>query len=384
MKTALKIILALLLSVSVSYGAGDKFRGTCLTGGTSGCLDAIDITNDGIDNGEKATIDTSTYHYEFTYNSSSGAAESSPLVIAPDNDGGGAYSGDGRWILIGMYAATFQAANGTSINEFSTDGTMAGNSDDAAPTEQAVVEYIPLVYPGFAQRTTVSYSDTNTITLTPAVYHHSGTLEQAVYWDSTLTFDLGSGGSNAASDDLGASEWHYIYIDDSALSGSVITAARLLNDTTAPAWSDSKHGFYNGNDRCIFAVLTNGSSQILEFFQAGDYIGFADRIASLSATDIDTTWTDVTMGAPGFATGVQAGFFADYVDTNDVGFSWRTNGQSGTVGHPVVTVSSDSAYDRSVSVVVTDSSQKIEVVASDAGGEKLTVYTHGFFLPNGM
>lgn len=33
-------------------------------------------------------------------------------------------------------------ASGASVNEFSTDGTMAGNSDTAVPTEQAVVEYV--------------------------------------------------------------------------------------------------------------------------------------------------------------------------------------------------------------------------------------------------
>ena len=32
--------------------------------------------------------------------------------------------------------------NGTSINEFSTDGTLAGNSDDAVPTEKAVKTYV--------------------------------------------------------------------------------------------------------------------------------------------------------------------------------------------------------------------------------------------------
>ena len=36
----------------------------------------------------------------------------------------------------------FQLQNGTSINEFSTDGTLAGNSDDALPTEKAVKTYI--------------------------------------------------------------------------------------------------------------------------------------------------------------------------------------------------------------------------------------------------
>lgn len=32
--------------------------------------------------------------------------------------------------------------SGTSINEFSTDGTMAGNSDDVVPTEKAVKTYV--------------------------------------------------------------------------------------------------------------------------------------------------------------------------------------------------------------------------------------------------
>lgn len=35
--------------------------------------------------------------------------------------------------------------NGTGINEFSTDGTLSGNSDDAAPTEKAVKTYVDAV-----------------------------------------------------------------------------------------------------------------------------------------------------------------------------------------------------------------------------------------------
>ncbi len=38
--------------------------------------------------------------------------------------------------------STITLPNGTGINEFSIDGTMAGESDDVVPTEQAVVEYI--------------------------------------------------------------------------------------------------------------------------------------------------------------------------------------------------------------------------------------------------
>lgn len=37
---------------------------------------------------------------------------------------------------------TIEGASGTAINEFSTDGTLAGDSDDAIPTEKAVKTYI--------------------------------------------------------------------------------------------------------------------------------------------------------------------------------------------------------------------------------------------------
>ena len=40
---------------------------------------------------------------------------------------------------------TMELANGTGINEFSTDGTMAGDSDDAVPTEKAVKAYVDSV-----------------------------------------------------------------------------------------------------------------------------------------------------------------------------------------------------------------------------------------------
>jgi len=39
-------------------------------------------------------------------------------------------------------AGTLILLNGTSINEFSTDGTLAGDSDDAVPTEKAVKAYV--------------------------------------------------------------------------------------------------------------------------------------------------------------------------------------------------------------------------------------------------
>lgn len=40
---------------------------------------------------------------------------------------------------------TIELASGTSINEFSIDGTLAGNSDNAVPTEKAVKTYVDII-----------------------------------------------------------------------------------------------------------------------------------------------------------------------------------------------------------------------------------------------
>ncbi len=69
-----------------------------------------------------------------TDNSIADAIHRHSELVASDGDPDPAFS-------IGATGlATFPA--GTGINEFSIDGTMTGNSDDAVPTEQAVVEYV--------------------------------------------------------------------------------------------------------------------------------------------------------------------------------------------------------------------------------------------------
>jgi len=382
------LVIAFVFVSANVFAATDGFGATGLTGGTTGKLDAIDITLDGIDDGDVCVVRSAGVVYEYYYDDDNGTAEASPDYIAPDKDNGGAYAGDGRWVLNGHYALTYQSINGTSINEFSTDGVMAGNSDDAVPTEQAVVEYIPQIIPTLIPgaviiRTKATYSDTDTITLTPAVYHHSGTAEQIVYWDATLTFDFGSGGSNASSDDLTASAWHYLYIDDSALSGTVITAARLRNETTAPAWDDTDHAFMSGHDRCIGAFLTNGSSEIIEFFQDGDLIFFADDVTSRASAALSSTWTDVSLSLPGFSTSGLVTFYTVYVDANILVY-WRTNGQSGTGGHSIGVAIATATHGMNSLRVYTDSSQKIEVKYSNATTNTLGVFTAGYYLPTGM
>lgn len=96
MKTILIIMWIVLLPI---YGmAANNFYGaTALTGGASGALDSIDGTN--LATGDGAFVTTSTGTYFYYLNAASGAAESSPNVIAPDANGG-----NKRWIFINVLA----------------------------------------------------------------------------------------------------------------------------------------------------------------------------------------------------------------------------------------------------------------------------------------
>jgi len=64
-----------------------------LTGGGAGALDSVNTTS--LANAAHAWVNDGTYFYFYVFNSASGAAEDSPLIIAPD-------TGTGRWILTGM------------------------------------------------------------------------------------------------------------------------------------------------------------------------------------------------------------------------------------------------------------------------------------------
>lgn len=243
------------------------------------------------------------------------------------------------------------------------------------------------VIPGYVSRSKITYKDTDEIYLDPAVYHHQGTSEQIVYWDSQLTFQFGSGGTNEDSSDLAVSDWYYVYLDDSAIvtaGTNVITASEIVAVTTEPSWSAAKHGWYNGNDRCIFAVKTNGSSQVEQFYHDGDLVLYDTHYATV-ADELGTTWTDIVLNAPSFATRMPVRFYAGYVSAATyVDGYWRTNGQSGTYGHTVYQISADTQLANNTLVVISDSSQTIEVKHSTAEANDMVCYAEGYYLPTGM
>jgi len=116
-------------------------------------------------------------------------------------------------------------------------------------------QYIPRK--GEIQGAIQQYADTNTIAITPGYGEANGN-----YWEITEAFLY-----NVTSLDLLGS-FHYLYIDDDA---SVYPTPTIIDSTTAPSWSSTLYGWYNGNDRCIGVLASPVGNDILSAFKAEDF-----------------------------------------------------------------------------------------------------------------
>jgi len=374
------------------------FGATKLIGGTAGALD--DLLHTELTDGDGALVLDAVNNkaYKYTYESSNSTAESSPDIIKPDSN-----TGDGRWVLLDVYgddinansatldAATISAltlASGASVVEFSTDDTLAGDSDTVVPTEQAVKAYTDALIPvGYFSRPVFVYSDTDTITIKAGMYHHSGTKEQMVYWASDITFDFGSGGSNSGSTDLANTDWFYLYIDDSAVvtAGTrVLTASEFIAVTTAPTWSDTKLGWYNGNDRCIAAFYTNGSAELVEFATYGDTFVYGSVIQDRANADLDEVWEEVTLTIPFFSRKAIVEYQLD--DNGEAsGARLRMRPKQLTedgMRYGYTVIANDNAL--GVTSVLTNANQKIEIVLTTTGAQLVRLATGGYYFGMGI
>jgi hypothetical protein len=87
------------------------FGRTGLTGGASTDLDGIDGA--GLSEGHRAFVITDEpYIYFYRLNATSGAAESSPDIIAPDNN-----AGQKRWVLVEVYGSATLFSEETVADE---------------------------------------------------------------------------------------------------------------------------------------------------------------------------------------------------------------------------------------------------------------------------
>ncbi|MBU0777465.1 hypothetical protein KKF82_04315, partial [Patescibacteria group bacterium] len=99
MKKIFQLLIGILVIIGIAicpvYAASNFYGAIALTGGASGSVDSIDGTN--LATGDGLYCITSTGFYIYYLNATSGAAESSPDVISPDDN-----AGNKRWILIFM------------------------------------------------------------------------------------------------------------------------------------------------------------------------------------------------------------------------------------------------------------------------------------------
>jgi len=238
-----------------------------------------------------------------------------------------------------------------------------------------------IMSPGYYNRGEFIWSSATNVLLNGGAYNLMGTTNRLVKWESQINFAFAG---------LGNNETRYVYLDDSNISAApsagtvtITTSGDFIHDTQAPTWSDEKQGYYNSLDRCIFAVRTGGSANILEFFHDGDLLTLADAITVQTGGGLTDGFVDATaFTMPTFVNRVPATFLHTYADATGT-VTWRTNGQTGSTGHQVTSVAAGGTLSTNTTVVTPDSSGLIEVKET-ANSNTLDIYQHGWYLPEGM
>lgn len=223
---------------------------------------------------------------------------------------------------------------------------------------------------GYAQRPKFSCTDDDTISIGPGVYHHSGTTNQLVYWDSTLSKDVTVSGP----------QFYYLYIDDSAivtLGSNELTADELVMSTTGPSWSDPKHGWYNGLDRCIMAFYVAASDNLLTILHdGGNYVHYGDTITDRNIASSITDAETISIHVPSFCTKANLHFGGTFPSALYAGPSsdgahtlWRGAG---------------AATSNVTTEIYLNASQQLYVWMGSYSGALLHIDTNGWYFPVGM
>lgn len=270
----------------------------------------------------------------------------------------------------GTYARTTSTGGSQNVNKLNADLIPLNTANANWPASMTIEDILDMLWQAqrsVLRRAKFSWVDADTITIGPGAYFHAGTVEQVVYWDADLTFD---------STDTGT-QWYYLYIDDSAIvtaGTNVLTASELVASTTAPTWSDAKLGWYNGEDRCIFAYNV-GSGSILEFHHEDNYVGYSiannARKAGTAITEAET----ITIGVPEFCTLANLHFYGTFANTLRVGVASFEQTLWTGAGAATANVTT---------IIPLSDTQTIYVAMLTYSGSTLVIDAIGWFFPQGM
>ena len=176
--------------------------------------------------------------------------------------------------IAGQFASQkFNLLNGTDINEFSIDGTLAGNSDDAVPTEQAVKTYID--GGGVAGSGFVTLDTTQSITAEKTfafnTIHQDGI--RAYYGDTNKAYVTHTGTNFHIVNTIGT-----LFIQQSAAGGDIImdSADKLIYRDGSSAFETIFDFDFQARTRIIGSLTDNiTSTHFGNFtFPDGDYLYF--------------------------------------------------------------------------------------------------------------
>lgn len=351
---------------------------------TAGCTGSKrSSTTSGDTSGSPSTIGSGTYTDASTINDFNGQASATELEVLLLNSDLNCSSGqtiifDGSVWACGSVGETLGSLNCGSGEKASFNGTNWVCEAESA-----------LLMKGQFKRARYTFATGSSIVIGTAYYHHNGSSESVVRWESPIAYTFGSAGSNSDSEDLSGSGYWYLYIDDSSLSSAnplSLAANNFVASSTLPTYSDANGGWYNGQDRCIGIFYVN-SGAIEEFWHDGsDLQLFGEQKADLAYTDIDNVWVDVTMTAPSIS---EAAFVSFFLDQNSAGGSttayWRPKGSTAATGLRIGSVfPSDSRYSGGNFKVVVNSSGEFQVRFGTSDAHSMAIDTHGFYYPVGM
>jgi hypothetical protein len=177
-------------------------------------------------------------------------------------------------------------ALGTSTYLLTSDGSDAAWAAAPAGGIQASEMKGWRIRPIFTRDSTTTMKLNGTF-----AYQHNGTTTQ-ILTGADVTF--------TRSDTSGTAQFNYLYIDDSAVvtaGNTIITASELISSPTAPTLNTTKGGFYNGNDRCIYAFKQDASNNIYREGRIAQYgnpgtvrTDYTSQFVNVSGAAYGTGW----------------------------------------------------------------------------------------------
>lgn len=170
-------------------------------------------------------------------------------------------------------ASGLKLQDGVQVHEFSSDATLSDNSDTAIPTEKAVKQFVEskIVLPEhFLTGFEFQYVSGSDFKVTPGVIELEGARQK-----STSDIQV-TGITNSANYFEGSAvsgeDWVYVYLKASGSSVEVKLSLTPpdLADTAENTAGIKRYRKVSGIFyRCIFAMRTNSSSQILKMLHSG-------------------------------------------------------------------------------------------------------------------